>query len=141
MGVGSAARGCPIDKPPRLEHHSRVAMRSFDIDPEQAVSIVAILEFITAAFIGFPLLGTLVSGDVGLLTLLYAALVAALIVGGVGLLRGERWGWFVSMGAICFNALLDLATLSLSSLLGLLIDGLVIYLLTRPSLRARFGVR
>jgi hypothetical protein len=139
MGVGSAARGCPIDRPHRLEHHSRVAMRSYDIDPEQAVSIVAILLFITAAFIGFPLLTSLVGG--GAFPLIGVALVAALIAGGVGLLKGERWGWYVSMGAICFNALLDLASFSLSSLFALLIDGLVIYLLTRRSLRARFGVR
>lgn len=111
-------------------------MRSYDIDPEQAVSIVAIFLFIDAAFTGFPLLSSLVRG--GAFPLLGVALVAALIAGGVGLLKGQRWGWYVSMGAICFRALLDLVYLSL---LGLLIDALVIFLLTRPSLRARFGVR
>jgi hypothetical protein len=111
-------------------------MRSYDIDPEQSVSIVAIFLFIDAAFTGFPLLSSLVRG--GAFPLLGVALVAALIAGGVGLLKGQRWGWYVSIGAICFRALLDLVGLSP---FGLLIDALVIFLLTRPSLRARFGVR
>ncbi len=111
-------------------------MRSYDIDPEQSVSIVAILLFIDAAFTGFPLLNSLIRG--GVFPLLGVALVAALVAGGVGLLKGQRWGWYVSMGAICFRALLDLVGFSL---LALLIDGLVIFLLTRSSLRARFGVR
>jgi hypothetical protein len=111
-------------------------MRSYDIDPEQSVSIVAIFLFIDAALTGFPLLGILVRG--GFPSLLYVALVAALIAGGVGLLKARRWGWYVSMGAVCLNALLDLLGLRI---LGLLIDALVIFLLTRPSLRARFRVR
>jgi hypothetical protein len=111
-------------------------MRSYDVDPEQSVSIVAIFLFIDAAFTGFPLLSGLVRG--GAPPLLYVALVVALIAGAVGLLRGQRWGWYVSMGAVCFEALVDLATFRL---LPLLIDALVIFLLTRPSLRARFGVR
>ena len=111
-------------------------MRSYDIDPEQSVSIVAILLFLIAAFTGFPLLESMVRG--GALSLLGVALVAALIAGGVGLLKGQRWGWYVAMGAIGFRALLDLVALGL---FGLLFDGLVIFLLTRSSLRARFGVR
>jgi len=110
--------------------------RPYDIDPDQSVSIVAILLFIDAAFTGFPLLNSLVRG--GTFPLLGVALVAALIAGGAGLLKGKRWGWYVAMGAICFRALLDLIGLSL---LSLLIDALVIFLLTRSSLRARFGVR
>ena len=111
-------------------------MRSYDFDPDQSVSIVAIFLFIDAAFTGFPLLNTLVRG--GGPSLLAIALVAALIAGGVGLLKNLRWGWFVSIGAVCFMALVDLATLRL---FGILIDALVIFLLTRPSLRAKFGIR
>lgn len=111
-------------------------MRSYDIDPEQSVSIVAIVLFIDAAFTALPLLNSLVRG--GTFPLLAVALVAALIAGGVGLLKKQRWGWYVSMAAICFRALLDLVSFSL---FGLLFDALVIFLLTRPSLRARFGVR
>jgi hypothetical protein len=135
--MGAGKRGAAaIGRPHRLEHHSRVAMRSFDIDPDQAISIVAILLFIDAAFIGFPLLSSLVRGATP--ALFYIALVAGLIAGGIGLLKGQRWGWYVALGAICLDALWRLATISL---LALLIDALVIFLLTRSSLRARFGVR
>jgi hypothetical protein len=111
-------------------------MRSYDLDPEQSVSIVAIFLFIDAAFTGFPLLNSIVHG--GSPSLIAIALVAALIAGAVGLLKGLRWGWFVAMGAACLLALIDLATLRL---FGILVDALVIFLLTRPSLRAKFGIR
>jgi len=115
-------------------------MASYDIDPDQSVSIAAIFLFIDAALIGFPLLQELFSsiGDPNAFVLFWVALVAALIAGGVGLLKGLRWGWYVAIAAIGVRTLLDLATVSL---LGLLFDGLVIFLLTRPSVRAKFGVR
>jgi hypothetical protein len=111
-------------------------MRSYDFDPEQSVSIVAIFLFIDAAFTGFPLLNDIVHGASP--SIVGIALVAALIAGGAGLLKNLRWGWFVSIGAIGLLALIDLATLRL---FGILIDALVIFLLTRPSLRAKFGIR
>jgi hypothetical protein len=111
-------------------------MRSYDLDPEQSVSIVAIFLFIDAAFTGFPLLNTIVHG--GGAAPLAIVLVAGLIAGGIGLLKGLRWGWFVAMGAACLLALIDLASLRL---FGILIDALVIFLLTRPSLRTKFGIR
>jgi hypothetical protein len=111
-------------------------MRSYDIDPEQSVSIVAIFLFIDAAFNGFPLLNDMVHGASP--SIIGIALVAALIAGGVGLLKNLRWGWFVSLGAIGLLTLIDLASLRL---FGILIDALVIFLLTRPSLRAKFGIR
>jgi hypothetical protein len=115
------------------------AMASFQVDPEQSVSIVAILLFIDAAFLGFPLLQSLVSGSVGGGPLLiYLVLVAGLIAGGVGLLRGERWGWYAALGATAVLALIHLSALSL---LALLFDALILFLLTRPEVRGRFGVR
>jgi hypothetical protein len=114
-------------------------MASFEIDPDQSVSIVAILLFIDAAFVGFPLLQSLVSGSAGGgLLLFWLALAAALVAGGVGLLRGERWGWYA---AIVATALLTLIHLSALSLLALLFDGLILFLLLRPEVRGRFGVR
>ncbi len=115
-------------------------MASSDIDPDQSVSIAAIFLFIDAALIGFPLLKQLFSspGDPGGFLLFWLALVAALVAGGVGLLKGRRWGWYVAVGAVGVRTLLDLSAVNL---LGLLFDGLVIYLLTRPGVRARFGVR
>ena len=109
---------------------------AYDIDPDQSVSIVAIFLFIDAAFLGFPLLSTMINGAqppvIGLL------LVAGLIAAGVGLLQGRRWGWYLAMVVVGLSVLLDLLR---GNLLALLIDALVIFLLTRPSTRARFGVR
>jgi hypothetical protein len=109
---------------------------AYDIDPDQAVSIVAIFLFIDAAFVGFPLLSAMVNGS-GLL-IIPLVLVVGLIAAGVGLLQGRQWGWYLALVVVGVSALLALVG---GNLLGLLIDALVIFLLTRPSTRAKFGVR
>jgi hypothetical protein len=109
---------------------------AYDIDPEQSVSIVALFLFLDAAFIGFRVLQDIVGG--GVPPLIPLLLVAGLIAAGVGLLQGRQWAWWLAMVVIVFLAIRDLA---LFNLIGLLIDALVIFLLTRPSTRARFGVR
>jgi hypothetical protein len=109
---------------------------AYDIDPEQSVSIVAIFLFLDAAFIGFPLLSGMIGGSTP--ALLPLLLVVGLIAAGVGLLQRRQWAWWLAMVVVGFSALLDLAQFNL---IGLLIDALVIFLLTRPSTRARFGVR
>ena len=51
---------------------------AYDIDPEQSVSIVAILLFLTAAFIGLPELQHLVTGSaMSLFPLLLAVALVA----------------------------------------------------------------
>jgi hypothetical protein len=109
---------------------------AYNIDPDQSVSIVAIFLFIDAAFLGFPVLSTMLNGGafpaVGLL------LVAGLIAAGVGLLQGRRWGWYLALVVIGLSVVLDLLQ---GNLLGILIDALIIFLLTRPATRAKFGVR
>jgi hypothetical protein len=65
-------------------------------------------------------------------------LVAGLIAAGVGLLQGRRWGWYLAMVMIALSVVLDLLR---GNLLGLVIDALIIFLLTRPAIRAKFGVR
>jgi hypothetical protein len=109
---------------------------AYDIDPEQSVSIVAIFLFLDAAFIGFPVLQNLIAG--GTPALVPLLLVVGLIAAGVGLLQGRQWAWWLAIVVVGFSALIDLAQFNL---IGLLIDALVIFLLTRPSTRARFGVR
>jgi hypothetical protein len=109
---------------------------AYDIDPDQAVSIVAIFLFIDAAFVGFPLISNMVN-DNGLL-LIPLVLVVGLIAAGVGLLQGRQWGWYLALVVVGVSALLALVG---GNLLGLLIDALIIFLLTRPSTRAKFGVR
>jgi hypothetical protein len=109
---------------------------AYDIDPDQSVSIVAIFLFIDAVFLGFPLLSSMMNG-LGF-PLVLVLLVAGLIAAGVGLLQGRRWGWYLAMVVVGLSALRDLLG---ANLLGLLIDALIIFLLTRPATRARFGVR
>ena len=109
---------------------------AYNIDPDQSVSIVAIFLFIDAAFLGFPLLASMVDGSglpiIGLL------LVIGLIAAGVGLLQGRRWGWYLAIVVVGLTVILDLLR---GNLIGLLIDALIIFLLTRPATRAKFGVR
>jgi hypothetical protein len=109
---------------------------AYDIDPDQSVSIVAIFLFIDAAFLGFPLLSSMLNG-LGF-PLVLVLLVAGLIAAGVGLLQGRRWGWYLAMVVVGLSTLRDLLT---ANLFGLLIDALIIFLLTRPATRAKFGVR
>ena len=109
---------------------------AYDIDPDQSVSIVAIFLFIDAAFLGFPLLSSMMNG-LGF-PLVLVLLVAGLIAAGVGLLQGRRWGWYLAMVVVGLTVVLDLLR---GNLIGLLIDALIIFLLTRPATRAKFGVR
>jgi hypothetical protein len=109
---------------------------AYDIDPDQSVSIVAIFLFIDAAFLGFPLLSSMMNGFG--FPLVLALLVAGLIAAGIGLLQGRQWGWYLAMVVVGLSALRDLLT---ANLIGLLIDALIIFLLTRPATRAKFGVR
>ena len=109
---------------------------AYDIDPDQAVSIVAIFLFIDAAFVGFPLLSNMMNGSG--LPVLPLVLLVGLIAAGVGLLQGRQWGWYLAVVMVGLSALLALVG---GNLLGLIIDALVIFLLTRPATRAKFGVR
>ena len=109
---------------------------AYDIDPDQSASIVAIFLFIDAAFLGFPVLSTMLNG--GAFPVVALLLVAGLIAAGVGLLQGRRWGWYLAMVVVGLSVLLDLLR---GNLLALVIDALIIFLLTRPATRAKFGVR
>jgi hypothetical protein len=109
---------------------------AYDIDPDQSVSIVAIFLFIDAAFLGFPLLSSMINGNS--LPILLVLVVAGLIAAGVGLLQGRQWGWYLAIVVVGLTVILDLLR---GNLIGLLIDALIIFLLTRPATRAKFGVR
>ena len=112
---------------------------AYDIDPDQSVSIVAIFLFIDAAFLGFPLLSNMISG--GTLPVLLVLVVAGLIAAGVGLLKGRQWGWYLAVAMVGLSILFTLVGFLPRGLFGLLIDALIIFLLTRPATRAKFGVR
>lgn len=115
-----------------------MSMRSFD-DADQAVSIIAILFFIRAAFDGVPLLGTLFGGGfTEPLVLLAVAVVAASVAAGVGLLKGQRWAWPLAFAVAVLAALQSLLSLPVG-IISLLFDALILYLLFRPAVRERFG--
>src|SRR4029453_15875929 len=101
---------------------------SHDTAPHPSVSIVAIFLFIDAAFLGFPLLSNMISGSG--FPLVPLLLGAGLIAAGGGLLQGRQWGWYLAMVVVGLTVLLDLLR---GNLIGLLIDALIIFLLTRPS--------
>jgi hypothetical protein len=112
---------------------------AYDIDPDQSVSIVAIFLFIDAAFLGFPLLSSMMNGFG--FPLVLVLLVAGLIAAGIGLLQGRRWGWYLAIVMVGLSILFSLVGYLGRGLFGLLIDALIIFLLTRPATRAKFGVR
>jgi hypothetical protein len=109
---------------------------AYDIDPEQSVSIIAIFLFIDAAFVGFPMLSAMINGTA--IPVIPLLLVVGLIAAGVGLLQGRQWGWYLAMVVVGLSILIDLVS---GNLLSLIIDALIVFLLTRPSTRAKFGVR
>jgi hypothetical protein len=114
-------------------------MRQFD-DPDQAVSIVAILFFVGAAFLLLPLLSAL--GNITPILLFLLLVGAAQVAAGVGLLQTKRWAWPLAVAAGCLTGALGLVRFLASPLGGLfdlLFAGIALYLLFRPAVRERFG--
>jgi uncharacterized membrane protein HdeD (DUF308 family) len=115
-------------------------MRQFD-DPDQAVSIVAILFFVGAAFLLLPILGSL--GNLSVILLIVLIIGVAQVASGVGLLKTKRWAWPLAVGAAVLAGLLGILRFLASPLGGLfdlLFAGIALYLLYRPAVRERFGV-
>ena len=114
-------------------------MNQFD-DPDQAISIVAILFFVGAAFLLLPLLGTIFALSIFKLVLL--AIGAGQVASGVGLLKTLRWAWPLAVAVAAIGA-----TLGLLQMVGNIFNGLAqvaiaaftLYLLFRPAVRQRFG--
>src|SRR5215211_9209715 len=101
---------------------------AYDIDPDQSVSIVAIFLFIDAAFLGFPLLSSMMNG-LGF-PLVLVLLVAGLIAAGVGLLQGRRWGWYLAMAMVILSILFSLVGSRARGLFGFRTDARFSFLLT-----------
>lgn len=112
------------------------------------VTLIAVLDFIGVAFtaLGLVLLLTRALPDVpvGASTWIATAISGgALLVGGLGLWRLQRWGWWVELGHNVFAVLTQgwgvvADPLTPASLVGLAIPLLIIAYLTRPAIRARF---
>jgi hypothetical protein len=123
------------------------------MDPEQSVMLVALFLFISAAF---DLLSAVpVFLHPSSISVVAGALVflAAEVAAGVGLLKLRRWAWPLAIVVLVVGILATLvggaissslpvfvaALLSIASvgLLGLLFNGLGLYLLSRPAVRQR----
>lgn len=114
--------------------------RQFD-DPDQAVSIVAILFFLGAAFLLIPILASL--GSLTWFTLLLLAIGVSQVASGAGLLQTKRWAWPLGVAAAGLSGALGLLAFlfgsRLNGLFEILFAGIALYLLFRPSVRERFG--
>ena len=122
-------------------------MNQFD-DPDQAISVAAILLIIGAALEGLRVLaalfrGVLLSG--GPLAVLAVALAAGQLAAGIALPKGRRWAWPLGLLTAVLSgllyAVLPLLAGAFTAILSLLFYGFAVYLLTRPAVRQRFGVR
>lgn len=116
-----------------------------DMDPDQATSWAAVIMLLTAFFNFFTLLGQFdhasiivgLLGRVGIVGLIFSALVeVGLILAGIGLLRSWPRAWALAILVGVVEGVLDLSSLQVVQLL---FDIGALYLLWRPSVRARFG--
>lgn len=121
------------------------------------VAILAILDFLAGALILLGGLVLIAVGGTGLLASLgygffagIATLLGAVvlvigvlaIVVGWGLWTGKRWAWILALILYALGALSSLVSLaggSVSSVVGLVIDALLIWYLFRPHVKAFFG--
>lgn len=90
------------------------------------------------AYGAFALLGCSAAG----LLLLLSSITAA---AGIGLLRRQRWAWFVAIAVFAANGLGDMISLfsrdRMKSAAGVLIAGCFLFLLLRPRVRLFFSGR
>ena len=71
----------------------------------------------------------------------FLVLATALFLAGIGWFKRKHWGWFLGTGIIASNLLADVIHLLLGdwkSLVGVLIAGLLLFYMTRPSVRSYF---
>ena len=112
------------------------------------VTLIAVLDFIGVAFTALGIAVLLTRGlpdvSVGAGTWLAMAIPGgALLVGGLGLWRLQRWGWWVELGHSGVAVLTQgwgvvADPLSAANLVGLAIPLLIIAYLTRPAIRTLF---
>ena len=88
-----------------------------------------------AAFIAF-------AGVLGIIGGVLVALGIASLIVSWGLLKGKGWAWIVTIIitiiSVVFN-IISLVTGNFGSIVGLIINGVIIYYLYRPNVKAYFG--
>jgi lysylphosphatidylglycerol synthetase-like protein (DUF2156 family) len=102
---------------------------------DRLVRIVVVVFFLKAAGFLLLLLSASFRTVSGRSVAVALVLAAALVVVGIGLLQGRRWAWPLALVVLVVDALL------VESVLRWLIDLGLALVLSRPQVRARFGIR
>ena len=110
------------------------------------ITIIAILMIISGILliiggIGLTALGVLsiafLAGGIGSIILGIASLVVAW-----GLLKGAGWAWIITLIITIISIIVNIASLAggqTANIIGIIINGIIIYYLYRPNVKAYFG--
>jgi hypothetical protein len=110
------------------------------------ITIIAILMIISGILfiiggIGLTALGVLsiafLAGGIGSIILGIASLVVAW-----GLLKGAGWAWIITLIITVISIIVNIASLAggqTANIIGIIINGIIIYYLYRPNVKAYFG--
>jgi hypothetical protein len=110
------------------------------------ITIIAILMIISGIFfiiggIGFTALSVLslafLAGGIGSIILGIASLVVAW-----GLLKGAGWAWIITLIITIISIIANIISLfggNTASIIGIIIEGIIIYYLYRPNVKSYFG--
>ena len=113
------------------------------------ISLIAILEFvggILTILLG-ALAGSLLSASFAglgsILGILFIVFGLIALAWGYGFWTGAKWGWWIGIILYALGVISSLASIvvgSVFSIVGLIVDVLLIYYMTRPNVKAWFGV-
>ena len=110
------------------------------------ITIIAILMIISGILfiiggIGFTALGVVsiafLAGGIGSIILGIASLVVAW-----GLLKGAGWAWIITLIITIISIIANIVSLvsgNTASIIGIIIEGIIIYYLYRPNVKSYFG--
>ncbi|MEP6577152.1 MAG: hypothetical protein ABJB85_12055 [Nitrososphaerota archaeon] len=110
------------------------------------ITIIAILMVISGILfiiggVGLTALGVLslvfLAGGIGSIILGIASLVVAW-----GLLKGAGWAWIVTLIITVISIIVNIASLAggnTANIIGIIINGIIIYYLYRPNVKSYFG--
>lgn len=110
------------------------------------ITIIAILMIISGILfiiggIGLTALGVIslafLAGGIGSIILGIASLVVAW-----GLLKGAGWAWIITLIITIISIIVNIASLAggnTANIIGIIINGIIIYYLYRPNVKAYFG--
>jgi hypothetical protein len=105
------------------------------IDPERSITITALVFFLKA--VGFVVAIALAVAEARALRglIVPSLLAVATAAAGLGLLQRRRWAWLLALCVLIVDVTV------VGGILRMLIDLGLVFLLVRPQVRARFGMR